>query len=95
MLLSSHTRRTGIVLASTWVCSVDPRNEKRRHEAEEEEETGPTFARDDRKSDAIRQKGVKLRYTEQESCVSVNIVPSERMVSSSSIDFLPVSSIGL
>lgn len=43
----------------------------------------------------FRQKGVKLRYTEPESCVSVNIVPSERMVSSSSIDFLPVSSIGL
>lgn len=88
-------RRTGIVLASTWVCSVDPLNEKRHHEAEEEEEIGPTFGRNDRKSDAIRQKGVKLRYTEQESCASVNIVPSERMVSSSSIDFLPVSPIGL
>lgn len=70
-------------------------DEKPCHEAEKEEETGPIFAQDDRKSDAIRKKGVKLRYTEQESYVSVNIVPSERMVSSSSIDFLAVSSIGL
>lgn len=41
---------------------------RRKSSACEEEETG----RDDGKSAAISQTGVKLRYREQQSCVSVN-----------------------
>lgn len=50
-----------------------------------EEETGQTSARDDGKSGAIRQTGVKLRYTEQESCESVNAgwSPAAPLISSS------------
>lgn len=51
-----------------------------------------------RKRGEIKGKeGVKLRYREQEKAMRaacVSVVPSERMVSSSSIDFLSVSPTG-
>lgn len=94
-------RRSADVIRATQLLSsagsdlLDSPGERPVGRLNREEETGQTFAGVDRKSGAIRQKGVKLRSTEQESGASVNIVPGERMVSSSSIDFLSVSSIGL
>lgn len=93
--------RSAAVIHATRILSnagsdlLDSPGERPVGRLNQEEETGQTFAQDDRKSGAIRQKGVKLGSTEQESRASLNIVPGERMVSSSSIDFLSVSSIGL